>query len=483
MFKLHPPVTQPAMESVHCPAPRMRAADLPEIVSLKITDLFPEIRQGFIQDQGLESVRESTRETLAEVDMSMIRPGHSVNLLCSEHGFYLLGGQHYREMLKTIKDVVSERTGCKRIRLKLAAGMGSRESDEIIRHFHLKEHFGGHVQGISAFDKGIPIETEVGTLYGLAGAYDADWIIHAGHDEPRDLYFYRMVDRLLKAFIMSYARFETRSVYHGNFGNRSGAFLQRAMFDAPFVREKFAFGCFLRLTPAGVTGVDASNDLHRLGREITIDLLRDYGRMLRLFSEMDECIAVLDGGRYGYYLHAGGIVFGCLENAGYDAFDLSQPAALAYYDLLGKMAKGENEKMDHIMFVNPALKALVVNQAWPGIPMAGLTLDVPAFVVGDRLAQTIAIDSANPSFMDLAETAADLPEAVEMAKDAAGTDKILVFDGSFGHVNLSPSLAEELIEKAPAVRQRVKDELLPMWLKQRGIDPEDAKSGETRELA
>ncbi len=470
-MKLSPAISQYVMPSEHCPAPEVRAADLPDISAVKITDLFPEIPKGYLHNEGIDFIRQATEEALSRVDMRMIKPEHSVNILCSEHGFYLLEGMHYLEMLKAIKDVVFERTGCRRITLKLAAGMGYRESNEIISQFNLKDHFNGRVRPICAFDRGIPIETEIGTLYGLAGAYDADWIIHAGHDEPRDLYFYRMIDRLLKAFVMSYARFETRSVYHGNFGNRSCAFLQRAMFDAPFVQEKFTFGCFLRLTPAGVTGVAASNNLYRLGEEITVDLLRDYGKMLRLFAEIDDCIAILDGGRYGYYLHAGGIVFGCLENVRYDAFDLSQPAALAYFDLLGRMAKGENEKMEHIMFVNPALKAVVINQAWPGIPMAGLPLEIPTFVVGEKMIEITRMDAANPSFMDLSEPAEDLPQAMAMAKEAAGTDKVLVFDGSFGYINLSAPLAETLFQKAPGVKEQVEKKFLPLWLKQRGIDP------------
>ncbi len=469
---LSPAIAQTVMPSALCPAPQMRASDLPDIVSIKINDLFPEIPRGFLHNEGLDVIRKETEKTLSRIDMRMIRPDHRVNILCSEHGFYLLEGKHYCEMLKTIKKVVQEKTGCRHIRLRLSAGMGSRESDEIIRYFNLKEHFMGEVRAISAFDQGIPIETEIGTLYGLAGAYNADWIIHAGHDEPRDLYFYRMVDRLLKAFVMSYARFETRSLYHGNFGNRSCTFLQRAMFDSPFVQKKFAFGCFLRLTPAGITGVDASRDLYFLGKKITADLLRDYGKMLRLFSEIEQCIALLDGGRYAYYIHAGGIVFGCLENAAYDAFDLSKPAALGYFDMLGKMAKGEHEKMDRIMFVNPAIKAVVVNQAWPGIPMAGLTMDVPTIVVGKKLVETMKMDAANPSFMDLSESADTLEQAMSNAKAKAKTDKVLVFDGSFGYVNLSPSLADELIQKAPAVRKQVEEHFLPLWLQQRGIAPE-----------
>ena len=465
-------ISQKVMSSVHCPEPHMRAADLPDIVSVKVNDLFPEIPQGFMHNEGIDAIRKATEEALSPVDMSMILPDHSVNILSSEHGFYILEGHHYCEMLKTIKDVIQEKTGCRNIRLRLAAGMGSKESNEIISHFNLKEYFNGHVRGISAFDKGIPIETEVGTLYGLAGAYDSDWIVHVGHDEPRDLYFYRMIDRLLKAFVMSYARFETRSVFHGNFGNRSGAFLYRAMFDAPFVQGKFTFGCFMRITPAGITGVDASNDLHTLSKDITIDLLRDYGKMFRLFAEIDDCIAVLDGGRYGYYLHAGGIVFGCLENAKYDALDLSQPAAFAYFDMLGKMAKGEYEKMDRIMFVNPALKAVVLNQAWPGIPMAGLTMDVPTFVVGKEHTEKIKMDASNPSFMDMAQSVDTLEEALALAKKTAGTDKVLVFDGSFGYINLSRSLVDELMRKAPSVSQNVEENLLPMWLKQRGLNPQ-----------
>jgi len=467
-----PAVTQTVMPSVHCPIPAMRAADLSDIVSIKINDLFPEMPQGCLHNEGLDLIREATKEALCHIDMQKIRPDHTVNILCSEHGFYLLEGLHYREMLVTIKDEIERKTGCKNIRLRLAAGMGSREADEIINHFNLKERFNGQVRSISAFDRGIPIETEIGTLYGLAGAYNADWIIHAGHDEPRDLYFYRMIDRLLKAFAMSYARFETRSAYHGNFGNRSGAFLHRAIFDSPFVQKKFAFGCFLRMTPAGVTGVSASTDLYSLGKKITVDLLRDYGKMLRLFAGIDSCIAVLDGGRYGYYIHSGGIVFGCFENAQYDAFDLSQPAAIAYYDMLGKMAQGEYAQMDHIMVVNPAIKGVVFNQAWPGIPMAGLTLDVPTYVVGDKQVEMIKMDAANPSFMDLSEAIDTLEEAVTMAKKEAGTDNILIFDGSFGYVNLSPSLAGDLMQKAPAVSRHVEKNLLPMWLKQRGIAAE-----------
>ncbi|MGD0275373.1 MAG: hypothetical protein ABSB79_04850 [Syntrophales bacterium] len=464
------------MESVYGIKPRQRAADLSGIVSLNVTDLFPSIAGGYLQKQGIADIRKMTESALASVDMKMIKSGDSVNLLCSEHGFYLLEGDHYCEMLKTIRDVVEKRTGCTNIRLRVAGGMFTKEAEEVIQHFGLRPYFNGKATGIHAFDRGIPIETEIGTLYGLAKAYDADWIIHASYDEPRDLYFYRMIDRILKPFAMSYARFETRSVFHGNFGNRSCSFIQRAIFDSPFVQKKFAFGCFLRMTPAGITGVDADNDLDRIGRKITMDVMRDYGKMLRLFFGIDECIAVLDGGRWGYYLHAGGIVFGCLENSEYDVFDLSQPAAFGYFDLLAKLAEGQEDAMANIMLVNPAIKAVVVNQSWPGIPMADVPMCVPTIVVGQDLAELMANDPSNPLFMEFSQTASTLEEAMERAREISRTDKVIIFDGSFGCVNLSPSLAQYLIKKAPTVEADVEENLLPMWLKQRGIDPKQISS-------
>jgi hypothetical protein len=47
-----------------------------------------------------------------------------------------------------------------------------------------------------------------------------------------------------------------------------------------------------------------------------------------------------------------------------------------------------------------------------------------------------------------------------------------VFDGSFGSINLSPSMAEFMLKKAPEVSRNVDEELLPKWLRQRGIDPQ-----------
>jgi len=128
----------------------------------------------------------------------------------------------------------------------------------------------------------------------------------------------------------------------------------------------------LRSTPDGITGVDADNDLYLLDRRITKDLLRDYGKVLRLLGEIDACIVVWDAGRWGYYIHAGGIAFGCLENGRYDAFDLDVPSALGFHDKIEKYLKGEASALDSIMNINPAIKAVVVNQAWPGLPISDI---------------------------------------------------------------------------------------------------------------
>jgi len=62
---------------------------------------------------------------------------------------------------------------------------------------------------------------------------------------------------------------------------------------------------------------------------------------------------------------------------------------------------------------------------------------------------------------------------LDQARRIAGTDKIIVFDGSYGWINLSPSLGEFFLAKAPEVGRRVEEELLPKWLRQRGIDPDN----------
>jgi len=455
------------MPSVYGPEPRQRAAQLPGIVSLGVKELFPDIAEEiYLGGNDLSAVRKGTEDALAGVNMGMIKPQDTVNLLCSEHGFLILGGEPYAEMLRTTKDVVEERTGCKNIRLRVAAGGGLKESKELIQYYKFDQYFNRRATGITSLDKGVPIETEIGTLYGVARAYDADWFIHAHYGDLRELYWHRLINRALKPFAMSYARLETRGVYHFNFGPRSSNFVQKAIFDSPFVQQRFTFGCFLMTSPAGIIGIDADNDLHRFDRRLTATILNSYGKLLRLFAEIEECIAVLDAGRWPPYVHAGGMNFGNLVNAKLDYFDLETIPAGTGFALFEKSPGAPKVKA-----VNPSIKALVINHMWTGMMCTELPMSIPTTVVGRDLADMLMTDPSNPEFMSFAVTAESLQTAMEFARRVAGTDNVIVFDGSFGNINLSPPMAEFLLKKAPEVSRNVDEELLPRWLRQRGIDP------------
>jgi hypothetical protein len=259
---------------------------------------------------------------------------------------------------------------------------------------------------------------------------------------------------------MAFARLETRGLYH-NYPTRSGNFLPKAIFESDYVQERYTFSCILRTSPDGVTGVDASNDLYEIDRRITLDHLRDYGKMQGLFTEIDECVAVVDGGRWIYYLPGGGLCFCELLYAQRDSFDLTNPTTTAGWDL---------PDPNFATVLNPAVKTVVINQTWRGIPFAGLATLIPTILVGQDLVEMFSIDPGNPALVNLCTSANTLDGAVSFAQRTTKTDKLIVFDGSFGHLNLSPSLARLLLERAPKVSQEV-DAAIPKWLKQRGIDP------------
>lgn len=430
--------------------PVRRVADLPGIVSLEVRRLFPEIPAAIHRcGDDLSAVRKAAERALSRVDMSMIRPGDSVNLLCSEHGFSILGGGPYAEMLRTVKDVVEKRTGCRNIRLRFCVGGSMSEAREMIPWFRLDEYFDGRVAGTGPFDRGVAIETGIGTLYGLARVYDADWIIHAHYDDPREIYFHHLMNRTLKPFTMSYARLETRSVYHKNFDSRSANIVPRAIFESAFVQSRFAFACFLVTSPAGVIDIGADNDLLRLDRRLTVNTLVSYGKLIRLFAEIDECVAALDAGRWPWYLHAGGLTSGNLFMARTDHLDLD-------------VCPARNTGLKR---VNPAVKVLLLNYTWRE-NLHGLAAYYPMVIAGRRLAQGLPVGAVKR-----ARIADDLDEAMALAVEMAGTDRVIVFDGSYGSINLSPSMHDFLLSRAPGVSLAVDGHFLPLWLKQRGIDP------------
>ena len=194
----------------------MRAVDLPGLTSVKVSDLFP-IDQRPVDAPTPEAmraeIRKRTMATLAKIDLSRIRRVDSVNILTSHHGYSIYGGHAYAEMVRTIRDEVERRTGATNIRLRAGVGLRFRETEEYIAKFGLDEYFHGKAKGIAPVDEGVPIKTPIGTLYGIAKAYDAQWIIHAHNNDVRELHYHRQMGRLFKPFAMSYATIETRSSY------------------------------------------------------------------------------------------------------------------------------------------------------------------------------------------------------------------------------------------------------------------------------
>jgi hypothetical protein len=141
---------------------------------------------------------------------------------------------------------------------------------------------------------------------------------------------------------------------------------------------------------------------------------------------------------------------------------------------IGRFQK--NEKGEVVpMLINPAIKVIVMNQAWPGINYLGLD-KTPIVIAGEDHADKWKADHCNPYITDTAKTAPDFNKAMEMAYEIYKTDKIIVFDGNFGHINCSRSMAQLLMEKAPGLSLNVDEELLPMWLRQRGLDMKEYES-------
>ncbi|WP_330389381.1 hypothetical protein [Geosporobacter ferrireducens] len=449
-----------------------RAAELPNMVSLILKDLFPDLPEVIYPagEDAIQNVRKAAVESLMKVDMSMIKPEHSVNVLASHHGFTLLGGEPYAELLKAIKDVVEERTGSTNIRLRAGVGMRFRETEEYIVRYGLDTYYNGKTMGLAPVDEGIAIETEIGTLYGLKRIYDADWIIHAHHTDVREVHFHRQVDKAVKPFGMSYARIETRSTYHQNLGPRAANFVARAIFESEFVQGKFAFASFLDVGPHGIIGVDSDNDLYALNDRATFIGCQHYGKIMTLFGEIDECIAVLDFPCPVPYVFSAGVIYANFVGANTDLYDMETP--LPPYTWYTEAFYGKNGKpmLEEIAPINPAIKMCVHNYAWLGYPSAFFSEYMPTVVVGQKQADLFDTDPLNMKYMDYAVTVKTLDAAMNFAYRTTGTDKVIIFDGAMAGMNVSESLAKLLIEKAPLVSEKVDNVLLPKWLKQRGVD-------------
>ena len=447
------------------------ALNLPGMTSIRICDLFPDCPDPISAESPSEVIRvarELTMRSLEGVNLEKIQEEDSVNILASHHGFSIYGGDFYAEMIRCIRDEVVRRCGTQRIYLRAGVGLRFQESDEYIERFKLDEHFEGKAESITPVDRGIPIETEVGTLYGIGKAYSTRWIIQAHNNDIRELHYHRMMGRLFKPFAMSYATIETRSAYHQSMGPRAANLLPRMIYESPFVQSRFVCSVIMKVSPFGVIGVDANNDLVEQNEYFTRLNLDWYGRIITLLSKIKEAIVIIDYPGPIPYTTAGGLLFGNFLNANVDEFDLNVPFTpfTRYTDMVYPNASPLKEGI--LPPPNPSIKSLIINYCSKGYPSTFFAQQIPTIVV-DQQADLFRSCEQNPLFMDNAMEAKDLSKAADFAKRVSGTENILVFDGAVGGFNVSEPLAKEMQRLAPEVAREVDRDLMPMWLEQRGI--------------
>ena len=456
----------------------MRAKDLPDIGSVLNDELFPDRLFPVIYPsaEGTKALRKATEESLEKVDMSMIKPGDSVNILSSHHSFTLMGGEPYAELIRTLKEVVQRKTGATDIRFVCGVGLRFRESEEYIRKFGLDKYFGGKAWCVAPIDKGVAIDTSIGTLYGIKKVYDADWIIHAHNTDIREVHFHRMVDRIIKPYGMSYARIETRSTYHHNLGPRGANFVARAIFESEFVQKKFAFATIMKIFPVGVTGVESDNDLLSLNDRITVESLMEYGKVVTLLGKIPDCIVILDCPGPVPYTFGGGLIFGNFLSASIDEFDLDTP--LAPYCFYSEMAFDAQDRplFPDVPQLNPAIKTVINNYSFKGYPSNFFAQHLPTVVVGPKLAELFRNCPQNSDYMKYAQVADNLESALEFAYRATGTRNVIIFDGAREGINASNALVKFLLENAGKVSEEVENTLLPKWMRQRGLSREILES-------
>lgn len=419
-------------------------------------------------------IRELTIQELRHVDLSKIKAGDSVNILASSHGFSIFGGEGYAEMIRAVRDEVVRCSGTENIALVAGVGLRFRETEEYITKFGLDRYFHGKALSASPVDAGVPIETEIGTLYGVTSVYRADWIIHTHNNDIRELHYHRQLGRLFKPFAMSYATIETRSAYHQSMGPRAANFLPRAIFESPFVQNKFVCSVILQVAPTGTIGVSAENDLVKQDIEFTRLNLNWFGKVLTLLSKIKDVILVIDYPGPLPYTTAGGILYGNFLNANVDEYDLSVPfpAYTRYSDLQGiRVDPGSplKEVESEFPLPNPAVKAMIINYCSKGFPSTFFAQRTPTLVVGPQ-AKFLSECPQNTRFMDYAMEANDLMKALAFAMLFTKTKNVLAFDGAIAGFNVSQPLADELYRLAPQVSKEVDEILMPRWLRQRGIN-------------
>jgi hypothetical protein len=235
------------------------------------------------------------------------------------------------------------------------------------------------------------------------------------------------------------------------------------------VQKKFTFGIFLAASPQGITGIEAGNDLRPIDRKLALLAFKSYGKIRELYNEIKDCVCIMDGSGEPRYMVGGGTTFGNLTEAELDLFDLDAVPISLGFGLYQPPPSQPKLKP-----VNPAIRAMVMNHFWTGVPHMELANACPMILVGREMTELVAEDCMNLEMIDSVVTAESLPSAIKFAKRLAQTDKVIAFDGAYGAITCSEPLAEHLIARAPVANQRVEGELMPKWLRQRGFDPAEA---------
>jgi hypothetical protein len=447
----------------------MRAAELPGMVALPVRSLIPSLPAPiWVEDPALgptdlNVVREATRAKIQRMDWSKIQRGKVVNLLANPHGFYLMG-EAYVAMLEEIAAHI--KAACHaRVRLCIAESMGHIENPNWVKVFDLENRF-DKVKEVPQIAEGVKADTRLGPFWLLKDLFKGDYFVHTLVSEMREGYIHRMIDRAYKPFGMAYTRVETRSAYHMGYGPRTGQMVSRAVFESDFIQQRYVGTVALDTSPEGVIGVEADNDLGILNRTLTERVLRNYGTLVRLMSEIKDCICVFDGHGSGVYCYAGGIAFDNLFSANTDFLDIDN---LGFFTRDSGALAGMDIREGLLMGFNKSIKYLVMNYMAGGVPQSFLFKAYPTVIVGEELFKWHCNDPSSATMRDHASLSPDLNTAMKMVYEKTGTDKVLIYDRTPGVLRVSESLAKVLIERAPEVIRDVETNRLPKWLAQRNL--------------
>lgn len=172
---------------------------------------------------------------------------------------------------------------------------------------------------------------------------------------------------------------------------------------------------------------------------------------MQLYRQLENVNVIVEGGRWHNYVHGGGLISGVMLHLSKDQMDLDD---------------------DSVDSVAPGLRSYIINQCWYGLPAGA---PVPFILVGDELTENLTKKDIFSRYLSLTPTfksCKTLPEAIKYSTEVSNGGGYLIFDGSFGFVNCSRSIAEEMIRKAPGIIKLVDEELYPKYMKQRGLEIE-----------